>query len=76
MGFLIYYISTLVVIIVIIVLFNKTDDTDVSKLKKSGMRLMIDNGTGCHYLGAPEGGITPRLDKDGNHICDLREKVN
>lgn len=35
---------------------------------RSGMRLTTDFGTGCQYLSAPAGGITPRVDANGRHI--------
>ena len=44
------------------------DDTD-SNDERSGMTLLIDYGTGCQYL-SRFGGITPRLDRDGQHVCD------
>ena len=43
------------------------DTTDGKK--RSGMALRIDNMTGCHYLEGSKGGITPRLDGQGNHVC-------
>lgn len=45
---------------------QSADETD-SPDKRSGVRLITDYGTGCQYL--QRGGITPRLDADGNHIC-------
>ena len=53
--------------------FSSTDSTDVSKFNRSGIRLYIDNLTGCHYLAPLFGGLTPRLDKNGNHICTGKE---
>lgn len=48
---------------------DSTDDgTD-----RSGMALRIDNMTGCHYLEGTNGGMTPRLYKDGTHICTGQE---
>lgn len=46
------------------------DDTDeVSKRgRRSGMILYTDYLTGLQYLGNPLGGITPRLDAEGNHM--------
>jgi len=41
------------------------DDTDPPG-ERSGLHLYIDHRTGCHYLGR---NATPRLDKDGKHIC-------
>jgi hypothetical protein len=49
-------------------LFNYgVDSTDDLNGSRSGMTLHVDFKTGCHYL--VRGGITPRLDKDGSHIC-------
>lgn len=44
------------------------DDTDGDR--RSGMMSSVDAQTGCHYLRAPAGGITPRMDKEGRHVCD------
>lgn len=57
---------------------SDADDTDGyrdGKLKdRSGLTLYIDYGTGCHYLKQGFfGGLTPRLDADGNHICESGE---
>lgn len=44
------------------------DDTDGAE--RSGMSLFTDRGTGCQYLAARySGGITPRLDAQGKHVC-------
>jgi len=51
-------------------LFTPTDSTDKSRFARSGLGLYIDNATGCHYTKSGWfGSTTPRLDKDGNHIC-------
>lgn len=44
------------------------DSTDRPPVR-SGMGLHIDSLTGCHYLSRWLGGITPRLDNEGRHIC-------
>lgn len=49
----------------------KYDDTDPPN-GRSGMLLFIDQRTGCHYLGNPMGGIIPRVDAKGRHICEPR----
>ena len=49
------------------------DSTDISKTDRSGMRLYIDNLTGCHYLAPFLGGLTPRLDGNGDQICTGHE---
>lgn len=43
------------------------DSTD-SEDKRSGMSLHTDNATGCQYLSAAWGGLTPRLTPDGQHM--------
>lgn len=46
---------------------NPYDSTDAPG-KRSGMRLYHDAKTGCEYLSAPNGGLTPRLDVDNKHV--------
>jgi hypothetical protein len=46
------------------------DDTDPPG-GRSGLRLFTDHHTGCQYLGNPFGGITPRVDREGRHICNV-----
>ncbi len=36
----------------------------------SGVIPRTDSLTGCQYLETSGGGITPRLDREGRHICD------
>ena len=47
------------------------DSTDnVLTGERSGLGIYVDHMTGCHYLsGGISGGITPRLDSEGDHIC-------
>jgi hypothetical protein len=49
---------------------DTTDRMTPEDTTASGMHLRIDARTGCHYLEVTDGGITPRLDSDGRHICD------
>ncbi len=44
------------------------DDTD-TRDQRSGMRPHVDALSGCQYLSVPGGGITPRLDNQGRHMC-------
>lgn len=57
---------------------NADSTDDIINDKKSGLTLYTDHGTGCQYLQAgPFGGMTPRLNKEGTHICEIlyvREK--
>jgi len=50
--------------------FTEYDSTDdyINK-KRSGMALLIDYGTGCQYLSSRGRFLTPRLNKNGKHIC-------
>lgn len=43
------------------------DDSDGEE--RSGLRVHTDALTGCQYLATRGGGITPRLDTQGRHIC-------
>lgn len=47
--------------------WDATDNRDTGT--RSGVRLRMDHGTGCQYLEARSGGITPRLDRDGKQVC-------
>lgn len=64
----------LIVFVVVVVMgeCSQRDDTDPAS-GRSGMGLRIDNRTGCHYLTSVglfgESAITPRLDREGRHIC-------
>jgi len=42
------------------------DSTDGAE--RSGMRLHVDNQTGCEYLSVAGGGITPRLNREAFQI--------
>lgn len=45
------------------------DDTDPGAWgARSGMIPATDSATGCQYLRAPGGGITPRLTESGQHM--------
>lgn len=47
------------------------DDTDKGSWGggRSGIKPVTDALTGCQYLVSQHGGITPRLDSEGKHIC-------
>lgn len=42
------------------------DSTDGEK--RSDMAIYTDNLTGCEYLGASKGGLTPRISINGDHM--------
>lgn len=52
-------------------LFIGRDSTDGER--RSGMSLHVDAMTGCHYLASQYGGMTPRLDERGRHVCTGEE---
>lgn len=45
------------------------DSTDPPAGRRSGLVILTDHLTGCQYLGASRGGVTPRLRADGSQIC-------
>lgn len=47
--------------------YDETDD-EVKGLR-SGVKLITDHGTGCQYLTRFFGSPTPRLNKNGKHMC-------
>lgn len=49
------------------------DNSDASAWNRSGLKLHTDYLTGCQYLQAPNGGLTPRLDATGGHICTANQ---
>ena len=44
------------------------DDTDPPGAR-SGLALYTDAKTGCQYVGKLFGGIAPRVDHEGRHLC-------
>jgi hypothetical protein len=44
------------------------DDTDPPR-GRSNMTIHTDHATGCQYLQGKRGGLTPRLDANGRHMC-------
>lgn len=51
-----------------------TDNTDKDVLRKSDLKLHTDYGTGNQYLTTWTGGITPRLDENGEIINIYRKE--
>ncbi len=45
------------------------DSTDSQVHGRSGLKLHVDDMTGCHYLSSCDGGIIKRFDSKGKHIC-------
>lgn len=60
--------------LLVVILLNicgciKTDDSDIDKWNRSGLRIYTDNKTGVQYLRAGNA-LTPRLDADGKLIVE------
>lgn len=45
-------------------------DSSDSWPRRSGLGISVDALTGCQYLLSPKGGVTPRVDASGKHLCD------
>lgn len=72
-NYIVKFVVVWFIICWVLIYFQSIDTTDIDKHNRSGMKLYIDNMTGCHYLEAGMiGGITPRLDRNGKQICDER----
>lgn len=54
---------------VIFPLINMTGDDTDSASERSGLGLRTDHGTGCQWLESRFGGLAPRVDATGRHIC-------
>ena len=67
------WIWVIIIFIVIVFVCDRPKDSTDSPTGRSNMGLHIDNLTGCHYLSTLFGGMTPRLDKHGNHMCRGQE---
>lgn len=52
--------------------FDVTDD--VERKQRSGLTVYIDYSTGIQYVGTSFGGLTPRLDADGNVLTRRVER--
>jgi|GEM_PF-4220503 len=46
----------------------------VKDSKKEITKIITDAITGCQYITYVKGGITPCLNKNGQHICEVTEK--
>ena len=61
----------LLLYVIALVVPNPKDDTDPPD-GRSGLTLHIDYRTGCHYISRLLSQPIPRLDREGNHICEGR----
>lgn len=67
-------IGSVLLTFVLAILANQTPFNDSDRPpNRSGLSVMIDARTGCHYLGNGREGITPRLAPDGKQICEATQ---
>lgn len=52
--------------------YPEKDDTDPAG-GRSGLKIYTDSGTGCQYLSVSGGGVTPRLNTDGQPTCGAQQ---
>jgi len=73
--FLIFYlyIATYILLFVYNGFIKNIDETDLTRWKRSGVKLRIDYGTGVQYLESRTGYLTPRLNADGS-VMIIRKK--
>ena len=72
-----YIIKNLAALLVImfciiqaITLLSPTDNSDKSRLNRSGLIIHTDALTGCQYL-SKNGNLVPRLDAQGKQVCEV-----
>jgi hypothetical protein len=63
----------LVFLLILVLDFFKVGWDSTDGESRSGLDLHTDNLTGCQYLSSPRGGLVPRVDKEGTHICNWQE---
>lgn len=68
-----FWIVVLVFFLTLMSNFFKVGWDSTDGESRSGLGLHTDNLTGCQYLSSPRGGLVPRSDKNGTHICNQQE---
>ena len=68
-----FWIVVLVFFLTLMSNFFKVGWDSTDGESRSGLGLPTDNLTGCQYLSSPRGGLVPRSDKNGTHICNQQE---
>lgn len=59
-------------LVLMFVLFAGCQKDEKSQDWVSGLNIYVDDKTGCQYLStAIDGGLTPRLDKNGKPMCGI-----
>jgi len=67
------YFATYILLFMYNGFIRNIDDTDLTRWKRSGVKVKIDYGTGIQYLESRTGYLTPRLNTDGS-IMIMRKK--
>lgn len=60
-----------VIVLIVAAVLAPHDSTDPPG-GRSGLRLYIDEATGCHYLAPVFGSATPRMGANGQQVCTGR----
>lgn len=67
------YVAAAIFLVIVLVGRCTPHDTTDPPGGRSGLGLRVDYRTGCHYLTTyslvGETSITPRLDRNGRHVC-------
>ncbi len=71
-----YIVFFWVITVMIILSLFSVDNSDKNFLIRSDMSIKTDYLTGCQYLTTFWGGITPRLDENGNIVNVYRKRGN
>lgn len=62
-----------VFLLILVLNFFKVGWDSTDGESRSGLGLHTDNLTGCQYLSSTRGGLVPRVDSNGTHICNWQE---
>lgn len=68
-----FWIVVFVFFLTLLLNFFKVGWDSTDGESRSGLGLHTDNFTGCQYLSSPHGGLVPRFDSTGKHICNRQE---
>jgi hypothetical protein len=68
-----FRIVIFVFLLILVLNFFKVGWDSTDGESRSGLGLHTDNLTGCQYLSSSRGGLIPRLDSDGTHICNRQD---
>lgn len=74
----IYYLCVVGIVVLVCAVSECSrpyDSCDSKEHGRCGAKIIVDDLTGCHYLGSVWGTVTPRMDRSGNQVCIGHEAV-